>query len=100
MAYEVALSSEYKLGGLMALSTYFATQQTVEFNPINSDLAIGIFHGSNDPVVPLQLGQQAFEHLRGLGYPVELKTYSMDHSVCLQEIVDIAIWIKSCLAAS
>ena len=97
VAYQLALSSRKKLGGLMALSSYFATQESICLSPENRQLPIAVFHGGQDPVVPETLARQAVRQLRGLEYDVQYKTYPMDHSVCLAEIHDISIWLQQCL---
>lgn len=94
VVYQLALSSGHKLGGLMALSTYFATEDTIELSEANSTIPIAIYHGVYDPVVPEQLGQAARDKLKSLGYQPEYKTYPMDHSVCIAEITDISEWIQ------
>lgn len=95
VVYQAALSSSLKLAGVMALSTYFATSETIQLDPSNVNLSVAIFHGVHDPVVPEQLGQRARDQLTELGYPVQYKTYPMDHSVCMEEIMDISSWIQS-----
>lgn len=97
VAFEAALSFPQKLAGLLALSTYFATKDSVEFNQVNHDLPIAIHHGDYDPVVPLSLSNVSYELLSSKGYPVELKTYPMEHSVCSQQISDISHWFITTL---
>jgi phospholipase/carboxylesterase len=94
VAYEAGLSCPHKLGGLMALSTYFATQDTVQINPANADLPIAVYHGIYDPVVPESLGQQACAKLRELGYSPEYWTYPMEHNVCPAQILEMSEWIQ------
>lgn len=98
VAYQLALSSPKRLGGLMALSTYLATKDSIEFNPANQQLPIAVYHGSYDPVVPESLAQQAIAQLKDLDYPVEYHQYPMDHSVCLEQIQDISQWLQRVLA--
>lgn len=97
VAFETALSFPKRLAGLLALSTYFATKDSIEFNAANQDLPIAIHHGDNDPVIPLSLGQLSFDLLSSKGYPVVLKRYPMEHSVCQQQIADIRQWFVDTL---
>ncbi len=92
VAFEAALTFPQKLAGLLALSTYFATKDTIEYHPANSALPIEIHHGEYDPIVPMRLGEASFELLSAKAYPVELKRYPMEHSVCRQQIADISQW--------
>lgn len=97
VAFEAALSFPKKLAGLLALSTYFATKDSIEFNAANQDLPIAIHHGDNDSIVPVSLGQLSFDLLSSKGYPVVLKRYAMEHSVCRQQVIDIRQWFVDTL---
>jgi phospholipase/carboxylesterase len=90
VAYQVSLSYAQRLGGLIAMSTYFATNSTITLSEANSDLPIEIHHGVYDPVVPQALGISAAEFLKDRGYSVAFRTYPMDHSVCPQQIGHIS----------
>ena len=90
MAYQVCLSHPQPLGGLIAMSTYFATSDSIELSEANRDLSIEIQHGLYDPVVPQTLGIRAAEFLKDRGYSVAFRTYPMDHSVCPQQIGHLA----------
>ncbi|MFT6201297.1 MAG: phospholipase/carboxylesterase [Candidatus Endobugula sp.] len=94
VAYEAALSYPKKLGGLIALSTYFATRKTISFNDANSALPIFIGHGTVDNVVDETLGLQAKQALSELGYQPEYHTYPIAHSVCMEEITAISSWLQ------
>ncbi len=99
VVYEAALTYPQRLCGLLALSTYFATAQTLIADPASTGMPIEIHHGSHDGVVPEALGQRAAEQLRALGYPVNYRRYSMEHAVCPSQIADIGRWMKSLLLA-
>jgi len=98
VAFEVALSFPNRLGGLLALSTYFATKDSVNFHPNNQDLPIEIHHGDFDSIVPIVLADTSFELLSSKGYSTKLNTYPMEHSVCPQQIADISLWLVNILA--
>jgi len=90
VAYQASLSHPRPLGGLIAMSTYFATSDSIALSPANRGLPIEIHHGVYDPVVPPALGIRAAEFLQDRGYSVAFRTYPMDHSVCPQQIGHIA----------
>jgi phospholipase/carboxylesterase len=48
----------------------------------------------------MALGVMSRDFLRGLGYAVKWKEYRMQHQVCLEEIADIAAWLRDRLAAA
>ncbi|MCE8013200.1 carboxylesterase [Billgrantia desiderata SP1] len=95
VAYQAALSFPAPLGGLLAMSTYFATAETIELNEANRGLPIEIHHGSFDPVVPEALGKAAQQRLQSLEYPVNYRSYPMAHAVCPQQVGDIATWLNA-----
>ena len=98
VAYHVALGYPKRLAGLMTLSTYLATNDTLDYSDANKDLPILIEHGVQDPVVPVILGQQAQQLLSDKGYSVEYNTYPMAHQVCMPQIQNIGQWLNKVLA--
>ena len=94
VAYHAALTYPEKLGGLMGLSTYFATAQTIAPNPVNKNISIQVHHGSLDPVVHEALGRKGYDDLLALGYEAEYFTYPMEHQVCLEEVEAISAWLQ------
>jgi phospholipase/carboxylesterase len=51
-------------------------------------------------MIPLARAHRAREVLTGLGYRVEWHEYPMPHSVCPEEIADIAAWLGRALGAA
>ncbi|MGH1485346.1 MAG: alpha/beta hydrolase [Cellvibrionaceae bacterium] len=94
VGYELALTYPKPLGGLIALSTYFATKENIECHIANKKLPIFIGHGTYDAIVPEVLGLQANDLLIDKGYKPDYKTYPMDHSVCMEEVADISKWLQ------
>lgn len=93
VAYETALSFAKPLAGLLALSTYFATNETLVENSANKQIPILIQHGAGDFVVDEVLGQRAYRELSDRGYSVKYETYNMDHTVCAEQVDDIRGWL-------
>jgi phospholipase/carboxylesterase len=94
VVYEAALSYAKPLGGLLILSSYFASADTIELHPANQALPVLIQHGSFDPVVPEALGQRAYRQLLDKNYAVEYQSYPMEHSLCPPQIVAINHWLN------
>ena len=90
VALEVGLRYQRNIAGIIALSTYLPAPDQVRAG--NTPIFIG--HGSLDPVVPLALGKQARDTLLTAGYAVEWHQYAMEHSVCMEEIQEIGVWIS------
>jgi phospholipase/carboxylesterase len=97
IALHAALSHPDKLAGLMVLSSFFAAPNALEPHPANRNIPIHVFHGTEDPMAPEMLGQQAVAALQGMGYAPAYKTYPMPHAVCPEEIADISRWLHSVL---
>lgn len=98
VAYEAGLTFDAPLAGIMALSTYAATQADIQRQEAQAKTPVLIHHGFQDPIVPMQLGEQAHAWLKGLGYAVEYQTYPMAHQVCPEQIQDIGRWLSKVLA--
>jgi phospholipase/carboxylesterase len=98
VAYEVALTYPEPLAGLMALSTYLATSQTIKPSAANRALPILACHGKFDMVVPEFLGMNAVNSLKTMGYAPEYHSYPIQHAVCPEEIIVISNWIQVVLA--
>ena len=102
MALHTGLRHAERLAGVMALSCSLPLADTLaaEAAPPNRDVPIFMAHGTHDPMIPLARARRAREALTGLGYPVEWHEYPMPHSVCAEEIADIAVWLGKVLGAT
>ena len=98
VAYQAALTHMYPLAGLLCLSTYFATADTITPNTANRQIPIKVCHGTRDPMVAVQLGKAACQRLTDMGYAVDYSDYPMEHAVCPEEIADISHWLQQVLA--
>ena len=99
IALHTGLRYSKPLAGIMALSTYLPLPEAMvdERQECNGNIPIFLAHGSQDPVIPLALSEQSRTFLASLGYQVQCHTYPMAHSVCPEEIRDIAIWLQQVL---
>ena len=98
VAYQLALTYAEQLAGLMTMSTYFPTSETLVPSVANAALPIHVFHGSRDPMVPESMGLDSVAALKTLGYAPEYKSYAMEHELCLEQIQDISRWLQSVLS--
>ncbi|WP_371186709.1 alpha/beta hydrolase [Thalassotalea maritima] len=94
VAYETALRFDKPLAGLLALSTYFASKDSINVNAANAEIDIMVMHGSQDPVVVPELARKAMQSLEQFGYHPDFKQYPMPHAVCQEQVSDIAKWIS------
>ncbi len=88
-----------KLAGIMALSTWLPAEEGMEVRVSAANAATPIFyaHGTQDPVVPLMLGEQTRNWLTQQGCVVSWHAYPMPHAVSPQEILHISAWLQSVL---
>ncbi len=88
-----------RLAGIIGLSCYqlLATRFDAERLPANQATPIFLGHGMQDPVVIPALGEATCRQLQAAGYAVEWHAYSMPHSVCQQEVADLAAWLRRVL---
>ncbi|MEA1082040.1 alpha/beta hydrolase [Marinobacter qingdaonensis] len=94
VAYELGLTYPKRLAGVLALSTYFATAESIQRSEANAGIPINVYHGTFDPVVPESLGVRSVETLKDMGFESSYQTYPMEHSVCLEEVLDIGRFIR------
>jgi phospholipase/carboxylesterase len=102
VALYTGLQQTERLAGIMALSTYLPVGEglDVALSPANAHTPIFYGHGTQDQVVPLQLGEHTRNWLIQQGCPVTWHTYPMPHSVIPQEIMHIRAWLVSILKSS
>jgi phospholipase/carboxylesterase len=99
IALQTGLRQPAPLAGLLALSTYLPLAATVaqERSAANAPTPVFMAHGTSDPVVPMARGAASRDALQAMGYSVEWHEYAMPHSVCEDEIRDIARFLKRVL---
>jgi len=99
IALQTALRHPERLAGILALSTYLplADLLPAEASAANRGLPIFMAHGSADPVIQIPKAVASREALQSLGYPIDWHEYRMPHSVCAEEILHIAAWLRAVL---
>ena len=96
MALHNGLRKKNKLAGILALSCYLPLTNALLTEVQSANFAIPIFmaHGKRDYVVPISLAEASRDFLLDANYEIEWHEYSMEHTVCVEEIADISSWIK------
>ena len=97
VAYHLGLQFEQTLAGILTLSTYMCEAETLaqRASDANKQTPIMVGHGQQDEVVPMYMGQAAYNVLKQNGYQATWHEYPMQHNVCLQELDDISAWIQA-----
>lgn len=99
MTLFVGLRYPWKLAGLMVLSGYLPVAEVTlaEMNKENTSIPVLMAHGNSDPMVPMGLAMKSRQRLEVEGMSINWQEYPMQHSVCPQELKDIAVWIRQVL---
>ena len=88
IALQTGLRHGERLGGIVALSTYLPLAESLDAEASGANKATPIFmaHGSEDPLIPIELADDSRRKLELRGYAVEWASYPMPHSVCAEEV--------------
>lgn len=97
IALSTLLRRTQPLAGVVGLSTYLpiADKSLQEVTESSRKIPVFMGHGSLDPVVGMALGTMSRDWLTRAGYAVEWQSYPMPHSVCAEEIRDIATFMQT-----
>ena len=100
MALLTGLRCRERLAGLVGLSGYLplAATTAAERSAASQGLPVFLAHGRLDPVIPIAWANASRDALQALGCVVEWHDYTMPHSVCAEEIVDLNRWLLGVLA--
>jgi len=92
MSLQVGLRHAERLAGVMALSSYLLLEDSLdrEAAAANKLTPILMVQGTEDPVIPIQLAEASRVALQARGYRIDWHTYPMPHSVCAEEVQEIA----------
>lgn len=99
IALHTALRFHRPLAGILAMSSYLPLVKTFEseLSEANRETPVMMCHGSHDPVVPYQLGDDSRYFMEQAGVKIDWHSYPMQHSVCPDEINDIGQWLQKIL---
>jgi phospholipase/carboxylesterase len=100
IALFTALRYPQRLAGAMVLSSYMPLSSSLvhEKSDANNGIPIFLVHGSDDPVIPVDLAYRTRGELEKEGYAPEWHEYrGMAHSVSAQELLDISEWLHRVL---
>lgn len=100
IALHTGLRQAQPLAGIVALSTYLplAPHFEAERNLASASVPIFMAHGTADQIVPMARGADACAKLQALGYDVRWHPYPMQHSVCAEELSELADFLRTILS--
>lgn len=95
IALLTALHGLTPVAGVIALSGYLPlAKEAIQTLNQGAKFPIFIAHGMEDSIVPYALGKAAYLTLNELNYPVSWHSYPIAHTVSLDEIHDLSMWIQ------
>jgi phospholipase/carboxylesterase len=99
VALHTGLRFEKRLAGILALSCYLPTIDTLdsERSGANREIPIMMAHGTADPVISMSRAVATRKDLSALGYEIHWHEYPMPHAVCGDEIDAIRSWLLEIL---
>ena len=100
IALQTGLRHPERLAGIAVLSAYLplARSLAAEASPANREVPIFMAHGREDDLIPVARAHRSRDLLLELGFRVAWHEYAMPHSVCAEEIRDLASWLRGTLA--
>jgi phospholipase/carboxylesterase len=94
MALHTALQTPARLGGVIALSAYLPLAGQSR-SKLNKHTSIFLGSGQFDPVVLPKWVTMSKDWLLNDGYTnLTTHQYPMEHSICMEEISDISLWLN------
>jgi phospholipase/carboxylesterase len=102
MALQVGLRHAERLAGVICLSGYLLLEDSLdkEAAAANRLTPILMCHGTQDPVVPIQLAETSRAALERRDYRVEWHAWPMPHSVCAEEVMAITEFLIEALGGA
>ncbi|HJO25423.1 MAG: alpha/beta hydrolase-fold protein [Myxococcota bacterium] len=97
MAYDLALGAPQRFAGLAALSSWLPDPLAarVAGSPGLDALHAFVCHGTEDPMIPVAMGQQSRDALLGLGVPTTYREYGMGHEIRPETLHDLVDWLET-----
>jgi len=95
IALHTGLRYHKSLAGILALSAPLPLAERIpaELHAANAQVPVFLAHGTNDRVVPYAMGQAAHTLLKKIGVPVEWHSYPIEHTLSMEEVDDIRVWL-------
>jgi phospholipase/carboxylesterase len=97
MAYDLVLRDPERFAGLVALSSWLPQELVASLRrrPELAQLPVFVAHGSEDPMLPVAMGQASRDSLIALGVPATYREYPMGHEVRPELLRDVVEWLDS-----
>jgi phospholipase/carboxylesterase len=94
MALDLAAREEGRFAGVVAHSGFYMPQEKLPQNFGSRTGPIFLAHGTEDPVVPVELARSTFAFLQKQNVPVSCREYPMEHGISEESLQDAARWLQ------
>jgi phospholipase/carboxylesterase len=95
MSLAVSLSNPKRFKGIIAHSGLLLQDERLSYQWDDlSDISFFIAHGQYDPIVPIELGRQAYSRLIKANAKVIFREYSIQHTISEESLSDAATWLQ------
>jgi len=100
LAYRLGLGDPGRFAGVAALSTWLPEEAEQSASSAAGGLAalpVIVQHGTKDPAVGIDRGQDSRDRLQALGVQLEYHEYEMEHQIAAESLTDLSVWCQQVL---
>ena len=99
LAYRLGLGDPVRFAGVAALSTWLPeeAEQTAAAGDALAALPVIVQHGTSDPAINIERGQDSRDRLEALGVQLEYQEYEMQHQIGAESLSDLSVWCERVL---
>ncbi len=96
MAYDLVMRNPERFAGMVALSTWLPdhVDQAVPSQPGLENFPALVVHGTKDPMIPVERGQESREKLIARGVNVQYREFEMEHEIRPEALREIIVWLE------
>jgi phospholipase/carboxylesterase len=99
LAYRIGLGDPARFAGVAALSTWLPDEagNEADAGAVLAALPVLVQHGTSDPAVDIERGQDSRDRLQTLGVQLEYQEYDMQHQISAESLTDLSAWLERVL---
>jgi phospholipase/carboxylesterase len=95
MAYDLALRNPGRYAGLVALSSWLPSglAESIPTSPDLENLPTLVIHGTEDPMIPVDMARQSRDGLAKLNVPTTYREFGMGHEISQDALRELLTWL-------
>lgn len=99
LAYRLGLGDPARFAGVAALSTWLPeeAEQAAAAGDALAALPVIVQHGTSDPAINIERGQDSRDRLEALGVQLEYQEYEMQHQIGAESLSGLSVWCERVL---